>query len=204
MGDFEFERRFFCRHMPSELDDGDAPTLIVQSYYVHSDNYALRIRLQGRSVRMAMDADTDPIAVLNAHRDTFTQAYVTVKGPSIGGTRYEAEREIDTHIAGELIKRGGEAIVKNRFSAWIGEDGWSIDVFGGSNAPLIVAEAERSGPVTNLVIPTFCVSEITDQARFSNDGLAERPFCLWHDAYERELASTGPHFEEVFGRNRME
>ena len=43
--DFEYERRFFCRELPAEYDDGDAPTLIIQSYYVHADNYALRVRL---------------------------------------------------------------------------------------------------------------------------------------------------------------
>ena len=32
--DFEYERRFFCRELPAEYDDGDAPTLIIQSYYV--------------------------------------------------------------------------------------------------------------------------------------------------------------------------
>ena len=34
MNDFEYERRFFCRALPLELDDGE-PMLIVQSYYVH-------------------------------------------------------------------------------------------------------------------------------------------------------------------------
>jgi CYTH domain-containing protein len=204
LNDFEYERRFFCRHMPQELDDGDAPTLIIQSYYVHADNYALRVRLQSHTLRIDMSASSNPITILDTHRDAFSEAFVTVKGPSIGGTRYEAEREIDVHIGAELIKRGGSVIIKNRYSAWIGEDGWSIDVFGGANAPLIVAEAERSGPVTNLIIPSFCVTEITDQARFSNDGLAAKPFSSWAHDFDAKLASSGPHFEEVFGRNRME
>ena len=157
MNDFEYERRFFCRALPPELDDGE-PMLIVQSYYVHDGNYALRVRLQTRGVRIDMNADTDPIAVLRQYRDRFTEAFVTVKGPSVGGTRYEAEREIDACIAAELVMRGGRPIIKNRFSAWIGEDGWSLDIFGGANAPLVVAEAERSGPVTNLQIPSFCVT----------------------------------------------
>lgn len=204
LNDFEYERRFFCREMPAELDDGDAPTLIVQSYYVHADNYALRVRLASHTVRIDMTAATEPLKVLDTYHDRFTEAYVTVKGPSVGGTRYEAEREIDAHIAAELIRRGGECIVKNRFSAWIGEDGWSIDVFGGCNAPLIVAEAERSGPVTNLVIPNFCLTEITDQSRFSNDGLASYPFSQWRDDFERELVTNGPRFEQFFGTNRMQ
>ncbi|RBP97662.1 hypothetical protein CRD60_05330 [Bifidobacterium aemilianum] len=204
MNDFEYERRFFCRQIPADLDDGDAPLLIVQSYYVHADNYALRVRLQTHSLRLEMTPDTDPLDVVRQHEDQFTEAFVTIKGPAVGGTRYEAEREIDAHIAAELIKRGGQPIVKNRRSVWLGEDGWAIDSFGGDNAPLIVAEAERSRPVTNLVIPSFCLTEITDQARFSNDGLASHPFSTWADDFSRELQEQGPHFEQVFGHNRME
>lgn len=190
--------------MPAELDDGDAPTLIVQSYYVHADNYALRVRVQAHDVRISMSAASDPIGVIDRYRDAFTDAYVTVKGPSVGGTRYEAEREIDVHIAVELVRRGGVPIIKNRFSVWLGEDGWSIDVFGGANAPLVLAEAERSGPVTNLMIPSFCITEVTDQQRFSNDGLAARPYRDWRADFERELAEQGPHFQQLFGRNRIE
>lgn len=204
MDDFEYERRFFCREFPAEFDDGDAPALIIQSYFVHADNYALRVRLQSRAIRAEMNADTNPVALLDRYRDKFTKAFVTVKGPSVGGTRYEAEREIDAHIAAELIKRGGSVIVKNRYSVWIAEDGWSVDVFGGANAPLIVAEAERSGPVTNLTIPKFCITEITDQARFNNDGLADRPFCQWADAFEEELKAHGPQFQQYFGRNKLQ
>lgn len=202
MNDFEFDRRFFCRQMPDAYDD--TPTLIVQSYYVHADNYALRVRLVSHQTRIEMGPDTDARAVLDHYRDDFTEASVAIKGPSVGGTRYEASRPIDANIAAELVKRGGETIIKNRFAAWIGEDGWDIDVFGGGNAPLVIAEAKRSRPVTNLVIPDFCVTEITDQARFSNDGLAGRPFGEWSADFERELAHTGPHFEQIYGHNRHE
>ena len=40
---------------------------------------------------------------------------------------------------------------------------------------LIIAEAERIGPVINLAIPKFRVTEITDQARFSNERSAVNP-----------------------------
>ncbi|NMM94499.1 hypothetical protein [Bifidobacterium oedipodis] len=201
--DFEYERRFFCRELPEEYNDGDNPTLIIQSYYVYTDNYALRVRLASRNISLDMTPDVDPAAVLNQYQDRFSEAYVTVKGPSVGGTRYEVERSIDTRIAAELIKRGGSIIIKNRYSAWIAEDGWSVDVFGGANAPLVVAEAERSSPVTNLTIPKFCITEITDQARFNNDGLAGRPFSEWAADFEAELAETGPQFQQLFGHNKM-
>ena len=202
--DFEYERRFFCREFPRAYDDGDAPLLIVQSYYVHRDNYALRVRLQSRRLNIPMTPDLDPIGLLERYGDRFDSAFVTVKGPSVGGTRYEAEREIDAGIAIELVRRGGEVMIKNRYSVWIAEDGWSIDVFGGANAPLVIAEAERSSPVTNLTIPSFCLTEITDQTRFANDGLAGHPYSQWRDEWERELAEQGGHYQTYFGRNRLQ
>ena len=71
IGDFEYTRRFFCRALPTQLDDNDSPTLIIQSYYVHQDNYALRVRLKTKSVRIAMTPDLDPLAVLEKYRDEF-------------------------------------------------------------------------------------------------------------------------------------
>lgn len=202
--DFQFARRFFCRELPDEFDDGDAPTLIVQSYFVHEDDYALRIRLQTRAVRVPMSAQLDPKAVLERYRDDFREATLTVKGPSRGGTRYEAQRSIDSRVAAEIMLRGGDLIIKNRTSVWIGADGWNIDVFGGANAPLVIAEAERSTPVTNLIIPRFCITEITDQSRFSNDSLSWRPFSQWSSGFESELRETGPQFQQVFGTNTLE
>ena len=46
--------------------------------------------------------------------------------------------------------------------------------------------------MTNLQIPSFCVTEITDQARFSNDGLASRPFSQWAADFDAELHRDGP------------
>ena len=185
IGDFEYTRRFFCRALPTQLDDNDSPTLIIQSYYVHQDNYALRVRLKTKSVRIAMTPDLDPLAVLEKYRDEFRLGSVTVKGPSVGGTRYEASRDLDSRIAGELIKRGGHVTIKNRFTDWIDEDGWNIDGFGGT-------------------IPKFCTTEITDQSRFSNEGLAANPYSRWKSAFEDELEADGPQFLDYFGTNRME
>ena len=204
IGDFEYTRRFFCRALPTQLDDNDSPTLIIQSYYVHQDNYALRVRLKTKSVRIAMTPDLDPLAVLEKYRDEFRLGSVTVKGPSVGGTRYEASRDLDSRIAGELIKRGGHVTIKNRFTDWIDEDGWNIDVFGGTNAPLIIAEAERIGPVTNLVIPKFCTTEITDQSRFSNDGRAPTPTTLSKPPSPDQPAAHAPHSLDSSAPNRME
>jgi len=197
--DFEFERRFFVRDLPEELRD--APALIVQSYFLADDGYALRVRVQAGDIDADLTGETDPAEILRAHKGDIDFAAVTVKGPAAGGTRYEAERQLEPSIGVELVQRGGAPVVKVRYAAWLGADGWSIDVFGGANHPLVVAECERSGPVTGLQIPDFCVTEITDDRRVSNESLAMEPYSGWAPAFAAELERTGPMFRQDFGPN---
>lgn len=199
--DFEYERRFLVTDFPDRLRD--APTLIVQSYYLADAGYALRVRVQAADVEAGLDAESDPLEVLATHREALTMATLTLKGPAVGGTRYEAERPLDPDVAAQVVRRGGLATVKTRYAVWLGNDGWSVDVFGGTNSPLIVAECERSGPVTDLQIPDFCVTELTDDRRFSNESLAHRPFGSWAGAYRAELASSGASMRSDFGHNTL-
>lgn len=203
-GDFEFERTFLLDGIPAEARD-DEPALIVQSYFLASDGYALRIRLQAPGVRLAemftTDPDLDANALLDAHETDFDFCALTAKGPYVGGTRYEAERELDVAVGLEMIRRGGRRIVKNRYPLWLGDDGWVVDVFAGDNAGLVLAECERGGPVTDLVIPAFCRTEVTDDPRFGNEALAVTP---WRDIAEDvllELDHHGPRFLTEFGTN---
>jgi CYTH domain-containing protein len=136
--------------------------------------------------------------------DRFDFCAVTLKGPMNVGTRYEAEREIDPIVGVQMIRRGGHRVVKNRYSVWLGADGWVIDVFGGENSPLVIAECERAGPVTDLQIPAFCVTEVTDDPRFANDGLSKNPYRGWAATFEDELARTGPRFLQDFGKNDLQ
>ncbi|PZR52070.1 hypothetical protein DNL40_13760 [Xylanimonas oleitrophica] len=197
--DFEFERRFLVRDLPATLRD--TPALIVQSYFLSDGGYALRVRCQASGVEARLGPDSDAREVLEKHKGEVDFAAVTVKGPSAGGTRYEAERQIDARVGVELVRRGGAQILKTRYAAWLGADGWSVDVFGGANHPLVVAECERSGPVVDLQIPDFCVTELTDDRRFSNESLAVDPYSAWAASFARELAATGPLFRQDFGPN---
>ena len=147
-----------------------------------------------------MTPDIDPIACWMSTASSSRRPSLPLRDRPWAAPDHEVEREIDARIAAELIKRGGEVVIKNRYSVWIAEDGWSVDVFGGLNAPLIVAEAERSGPVTNLTIPKFCVTEITDQARFNNDGLAAKPFSTWPTTLKRSWLWTGHGSSSISGK----
>ncbi len=200
-GDFEFERRFLARNVPDHLLEA-TPTLIVQSYLLSSEGYAVRVRAQAPGVPAQIDPALDELATLERYVSQVDFGAVTVKGPMVAGTRYEAERELDPTVAIELIRRGGGRVAKLRHAVWLGEDGWVIDVFTGRNAPLVVAEVERGGPVTNLAIPDFAITEVTVDPRFANDSLAREPYSAWADEYAVELARTGPTFLAELGDNR--
>jgi len=199
-GDFEFERRFLVKALPDTFRD--SPSLIIQNYYLAKDGFAIRVRVLANGVQATVEEMDDHYGLLLAEKEKFDFAAITVKGPAAGGTRYEAERSIDPGVGAELVARGDAVIVKTRYSVWLGEDGWVIDEFGGANAGLIIAECERSGPVIDLQIPKFCVTEITDDHRFANDSLALNPYQNWASAYQRELSKVGPVYRQDFGTNR--
>jgi CYTH domain-containing protein len=202
---FEFERRFFCDALPEEMDDGYPPQLIIQNYYLAEDGYAIRIRLQASNLRIKMSEKTDFAEIIENYLEKFELAFITIKGPSIGGTRYEHEHSLDVSVAAELIKRGGKTIVKNRYWGWIGADGWVTDVFGAENHGLVIAEIERNEPVTNLVIPPWCLKEVTDDRRFSNDSLVNIPYSEFATEFAKELDAFKPDelFSTQFGPNTV-
>ncbi|HZK04811.1 MAG TPA: adenylate cyclase [Actinomycetaceae bacterium] len=203
-GNFEFERRFFVAELPRELLAGVTPTIIVQTYFLARDGYGLRIRLQASNPRKALNVLTRADDALDIFERDFDACFLTAKGPYAGGTRYEAERELDINVGIEMSRRGGITIAKSRYSLWLGEDGWVIDEFAGDHAPLLIAECERGGPVVDLVIPRFCSSEVTSDLRFSNDALVNAPYSTWQEAFEQEYAEQGPRFERGFGQDRRE
>lgn len=199
--DFEFERRFFVRELPRELLGDEAPAVIVQTYFLAVDGFGLRIRLQASAPGQRLDPRTRADDALAQFATEFDLCMLTAKGPAAGGTRYEAERQLDIGVGIEMCSRGGGTIAKSRHSVWLDEDGWVIDEFAGAQRPLIVAECERGGPVTDLRIPSFCVTEVTDDERFSNDRLVTAPYSTWACRFEEELAASGPRFLTDFGTN---
>ena len=199
-GEFEFERKFYVRELPTVAASDPAPALIVQAYLFAADGYAVRVRVQGRA---GASESTDPAELLDTLGDD-SLGTMTAKGPAAGGTRYEAERELDPLVAAQIVRRSDHVVAKVRFSTWLGEDGWVIDRFLGGNAPLLLAEVERSGPVVGLDIPSFCISEVSEDDRFRNEYLAHQPFGTWADEYRRELDLVGPTFVDTLGSNRFE
>ncbi|MGW0161484.1 hypothetical protein ACWDUN_19460 [Mycobacterium sp. NPDC003323] len=199
-GDFEFERKFYVRELPAVAALDPRPMLIVQAYLFAADGYAVRIRVQGPAPE---DLDSPPAALIEALGDDAIGT-MTAKGPAAGGTRYEAERDLDPLVAGQIVARADHVIAKVRYSAWLGEDGWVIDRFLGRNAPLLLAEVERNAPVVDLAIPAFCATEVSEDDRFRNEYLAHQPFGGWAEGYRDELDRHGPRFVDTLGHNEVE
>ncbi|MDD7385188.1 MAG: adenylate cyclase [Actinomycetaceae bacterium] len=210
---FEFERKFYVESLPQDLLKAAGCDVIVQSYLFARDGYAVRIRITFTDEKLdfpRFDEATDYrgayerkllselMARAGSDREK-VRAHIAVKSPTVGAQRYEFEREIDLDVAVQILRRCDGVIVKNRFSTWIDEDGWQCDVFSGENAGLIVAEVERAVPVTNLKIPSFCVSEVSEDMRFTNDHLSIEPFARWGAAFKAELEVRGPHFMDLEG-----
>jgi CYTH domain-containing protein len=202
-GDFEFERKFYVSEMPAITALDPRPELIVQAYLFAADGYAVRVRLQGPAPAELNVSPGDLIRAMGlAHTDAI--GTMTAKGPAAGGTRYEAERHLDPMVAGQIISRAEHVVIKVRYSAWLGQDGWIVDRFLGRNAPLLLAEVERNAPVVDLMIPAFCLTEVSEDDRFRNEHLAHQPFGEWADSYRAELQKVGPRFVDTLGRNEVE
>lgn len=207
-GDFEFERKFYVSALPASVLAEPQPAGILQSYFLAADGYAIRVRLQASQLPPAMASTEgasglDERELLEAWAPHFDFCALTAKGPYVGGTRYEAERELDVAAGLAMVRLGGDLVAKLRYAVWLGADGWVVDSFLGRNEGLIVAEVERGGPVVDLVIPPFCVTEVTDDPRFANDELAHSPFTHFSARFAAQLAAAGPRFLTSFGRNEL-
>lgn len=168
----ELERRFLLERLP------DAGRLyekqIRQVYWSLGDGWFLRLRRQGTSSR-ANDV-------------------VTIKGPRRGYARPEFEWPLDLAEGTEeglkdaldaavALYRAGSAhqVVKRRLGYEIDGLLWEIDVFMFENEGLIVAELEMDdmSKLRAVTVPSWAVSEITDDRRYDNENLAFTPYSAW-------------------------
>lgn len=208
--DFEFERKFFVSALPDDVVEHGSRKVIVQAYLFAVDGYAVRVRLTIPGKVADLPPFDDAVDFLGAYErrhlrallesavgegsDAEVAATIAVKSPGGMGERYEMETELDMDVAVQILRRSPHIILKTRYSLWYDEDGWEFDVFGGQNEGLVVAECERLAPVVGLIIPEFCVTEVTEDLRFSNDYLSKEPWRQWNAMYLTELAARGPHF----------
>lgn len=117
-------------------------------------------------------------------------ATLTVKAKESGLRRLEFEYPIPSADAHALMAlRRGSIIDKVRHTIpWHGLM-WEIDVFGGDNAGLVIAEIELRHEHQQFPIPRWLGEEVTAQTRYYNRSLSQRPFSSWKD-HERTPAAA--------------
>ena len=119
------------------------------------------------------------------------EAWLTLKtaGSANGLVRQEFEYPIPLEDARSLLDLAPSQLSKRRYGLhWPGGD-WVLDVFEGSNAPLVVAEVELQDPEQPVPIPACCVLELTGHPSLSNAALAHHPLAHWPEYQRQQLLS---------------
>lgn len=114
-------------------------------------------------------------------RSAAGRGWLNLKSATLGAKRCEYEYEIPARDAEELLKTlcVGALIEKVRHFVHFGDHLWEIDVFEADNQGLIVAEIELTHPEEPFLRPPWLGPEVTDDPRYYNTYLAEKPFKSW-------------------------
>jgi len=153
----EIERKF--------LVEGDAwrtlgTSTLLRQGYLSTD--------AARTVRVRIDGD---------------QAFLTIKGKSVGASRGEWEYPIPVAEAAELLdglcQQPLVEKVRHRIAA--GPHTWEVDEFLGANAGLVVAEIELASEDEAFDKPAWIGRDVTGDARYFNSRLISHPYSTWKD-----------------------
>ncbi|MEE9253978.1 MAG: CYTH domain-containing protein [Pseudomonadales bacterium] len=122
-------------------------------------------------------------AIMVRVRIAGAQAWLTLKGPTVGRSRPEFEYEIPRSDARELMELAPHApiVEKTRFRIPREDLVWEVDVFQGANAGLVTAEVELENEDQQIAVPPWIEREVTEDARYANANLALRPYREWSD-----------------------
>ncbi len=151
----EIERKFL-------IDETKLPTLqngytIKQGYIQTIDHTTVRIRVRGQ------------------------EAFLTIKGKSQGASRLEFEYPIPLNDAEEMLTNLCHAsrVEKTRYLIEYEGHTWEVDIFEGSNKGLMIAEIELESEKEVFSLPEWVTKEVTEDVRYFNANLVERPYTSW-------------------------
>ena len=105
------------------------------------------------------------------------QAFVTIKGPTRGYSRAEYEYPIPLSDAEEMLTNLCQQplIEKTRYRVEYAGHWWEVDVFGGANKGLILAEIELPREDTRFSLPPWIDREVSGDPRYFNSALTRTP-----------------------------
>ncbi len=108
------------------------------------------------------------------------EAFLTIKGTSVGASRAEFEYPIPVWDARELLAMCEQPLIeKNRRKILYEGFIWEVNEFLGENLGLVVAEIELPVEDTVFTRPDWVGEEVTEDARYFNSNLSHNPFACW-------------------------
>ncbi len=107
-------------------------------------------------------------------------AFLTIKGISMGATRAEFEYPIPVWDARELLALCEQPLIE-KYRRKIPCEGfvWEVDEFLGENSGLVVAEIELPAEDAVFNKPAWVGVEVTSDTRYYNSNLAAHPYSRW-------------------------
>ena len=150
----EIERKFLVKS--GSWREGPPGTRICQGYLCRDPERTVRVRVKGE------------------------KGYLTVKGATRGIERREFEYPVPREDAEALLAMcRGPLLEKIRYERRVGRHLWEIDEFAGGNEGLILAEIELAGAGEEFEMPEWAGAEVSEDPRYYNACLAERPWREW-------------------------
>ena len=151
----EIERKFL-------IDTDKLPPLtnsytIKQGYIQTADHTTVRVRIRNQD------------------------AFLTIKGKSVGASRLEFEYPIPLQDANDMLDALCQSSVIEKTRYLVEHEGhtWEVDIFKGSNKGLVVAEVELESEEEAFTLPSWVTKEVTDDIRYFNSNLMENPYSKW-------------------------
>ena len=170
---------------------------IERRFLVHGDQWREAIRWQAQLQQGYLVSGPEGFTV--RVRTAKQEAWLTLKtaGSANGLVRQEFEYPIPLEDARSLLDLAPSQLSKWRYGLnWPGGD-WVLDVFEGSNAPLVVAEVELQDPEQAVPIPPCCVLELTGRPSLSNAALADCPLADWPERLRQQLLAGDPAWADA-------
>lgn len=167
----EIERKFLVKpeYLKELLASARSVDTIAQGYLNDEPCRTVRVRL---------------------HNDN---GVLTIKGigSADGMSRFEWEKDIDGAEAKMLLPLCLPGLIeKLRHLVPVRKHTFEIDVFGGANTGLVLAEIELTSENEGFERPAWLGEEVTGDKRYYNSYLAKNPFTTW--AKSEEVSETSP------------
>lgn len=154
------------------------PTEIERKFLVTNDSWKKKVA-RAVSIRQGYLANTERGSI--RVRIAGDYACLNIKSMTLGITRTEYEYPIPMDDAENLMLNFCTKPLIEKVRYYIEETNhtWEIDVFGGENTGLVIAEIELTDPGESFTKPGWAGAEVSDEPRYYNIHLVEHPYRKW-------------------------